>query len=179
MKKNLLAITLLLLLTLLFAACQATVPQEEYDALAAELAATEAEAQDQAAEAQAAEAEAQAEIERLETELAEAQAEIDDLQSQETDVESELRDLQEKAAKAALSAEILDVMVRAVLGSEEMTDEEAVTLFLELSEKVGESDDTELQEKFQAVLFSFGGEAEGIELVEYLIETIGELDEEG
>lgn len=176
-KRNLLAITLFILLTLVITACQATVPQEEYDALAAELAASETQAQ--------------AEIERLEDELAEAQdqvaeaqdqvddltAEIEELQNQETDVETELRDLKEKAAKAALSAEILDVIVRAVLGTEEMTNEEAVTLFLELSGKVEESGDTELQEKFQAVLFSFGGEAEGIELVEYLIETIGELGE--
>jgi chromosome segregation ATPase len=170
----------LALVALLLVGCKPTVPQEEYDLVVAELATAEAEiarlegqvseAEDKTAEVEGQLAEAQAQINDL-------QQELDDFQSQETDAESELRELREKADRAVLAADILDVIVRAVLGAEEISEEEAVQLFLELSSRVEESGDPVLQEKFQAVLLSFGGQEEGIDLVQYLIEMVAELEE--
>lgn len=178
--KRLVFLTALVLAALLVVGCKPTVPQEEYDLVVADLATAETEivrlkgqldeAENKTAEVEDQLAEAQGQIDDL-------QQELDELQNQETDADRELRELREKAERAVLAAEILDVMVRAVLGAEEITDEEAVQLFLELSSRVEESGDPVLQEKFQAVLFSFGGQEEGIDLVQYLIETIAALDE--
>ena len=170
----------LALVTLLVVGCQPRVPQEEYDLVVADLATAEAEiarlegqlneAENKTAEVEGQLAEAQAQIDNL-------QQELDEFRSLETDAERELRELREKADRAVLAAEILDVIVRAVLGAEEISDEEAVQLFLDLSGRVEESGDPVLQEKFQAVLLSFGGQEEGIELVQYLIEMIAGLEE--
>lgn len=170
----------LVLAVMLVAGCKPTVPQEEYDLVVADLASAEAEitrlagqldeAEDKTAEVEGQLAEAQAQIEDL-------QQELDELQNQETDADRELRELRDKADRAVLAAEILDVIVRATLGADEIADEEAVQLFLELSGRVEESGDPVLQEKFQAVLLSFGGQEEGIDLVQYLIETIAALGE--
>lgn len=170
----------LVLAAFLVVGCQPTVPQEEYDLVVADLATAEAEiaslegqldeTEDRLAEVEGQLAGAQAQIDDL-------QQELDEFQSLETDAERELRELRGKADRAVLAAEILDVIVRAVLGAEEITEEEAIQLFLDLSGRVEESGDPVLQEKFQAVLLSFGGQEEGIDLVQYLIEMIKELEE--
>lgn len=160
------------LLILFLAGCQATVPQEEYDQVVADLAASQAEVTRLEGEMTA----LQGELEDAQSQIDSLQQELDDLQSQGTDAELQLRDLQERADKAVLAGEILDVLVRAALGAETLTDEEAIQLFLDLSSKVEDSGDPELQQKFQAVVLSFGGEQEAIELIQYLIQVISELN---
>ena len=167
---------------LLVAGCQATVPQEEYDLVVADLAAAEEEItqlEGELVEAEAQSAEAQAQAEEAQAQIEDLQQELADLQGQETDAEAELRELQDKSERAVLAAEILDVIVIAALGAENVADEEVIQLFLELSGRVEESGDQLLQEKFQAVLLSFGGQEEGIELIQYLIEMITELGAAG
>ena len=159
------------LLALLIAGCQATVPQEEHDRVLADLTAAETEVQRLESELTS----AQNELGEAQGEINDLQQELDALQNQGTDAELQLRELQAKAEEAVLAAEILDVLVKAALGAEDLTDEDAIQLFVELSSKVEESDDALLQEKFQAVVLSFGGQEEAIELVQYLIEVIGEL----
>lgn len=161
-----------LLLILLLAACQATVPQEEHDRVLANLSAAEAEVQRLEGEL----ATTQDELGEAQGQINDLQQEIDELQNQGTDAEVQLRELQARAEEAILAAEMLDALVKAALGAEDLTDEEAMQLFLELSNKVEASDDAVLQEKFQAVVLSFGGEQEAIELVQYLIGVIGALD---
>jgi hypothetical protein len=135
--------------------------------------------------AQAEAAEAQGQLAEAESQLAEAQEQIATMEEElaaldgQDDAGAQLRELQEKTGRAVLAAEILDVMFKVVLGTEDVSDEEAIQLFLELSSKVEESGDAQLQEKFQAVLFSFGGEEEGVELVEYLLQMISELEAAG
>lgn len=176
-----------LALLLLFAA-GCGVPQDEHDQVVADLAAAESEASRLASElttAQAEAAEAQSQLAEAQSELAEAQEQIASMEEElaalagQDNADTQLRELQEKAGRAVLAAEILDVLVKAALGAEDMSDEQAIQLFLELSGRVEESGDTQLQEKFQAVLFSFGGEEEGIDLVEYLIQMISELEAAG
>lgn len=160
------------LLGLLIAGCQASVPQEEHDRVLADLTAAEAEVQRLESELAA----AQDELGEAQGQINDLQQELDALQNQGTDAELLLRELQVKAEDAVLAAEILDVLVKAALGAEDLTDEEAIQLFVELSGKVEQTDDPILQQKFQAVLLSFGGEQEAIDLVQYLIEVIGELE---
>ncbi len=160
------------LLALLIAGCQASVPQEEHDLVLADLTAAEAEVQRLESELAA----AQNELGEAQGQINDLQQELDTLQNQGTDAELQLRELQVKAEDAVLAAEILDVLVKAALGAEDLTDEEAIQLFVELSGKVEQTDDPVLQQKFQAVLLSFGGEQEALELVQYLIEVIGELE---
>lgn len=160
------------LLALLIVACQATVPQEEHDQVLADLAAAEDEVQSLEDELTA----VQNELGEAQGQIADLQGELEALQNQGTDAEILLRELQAKAEDSVLAAEILDVLVKAALGAEALTDEEAIQLFMELSSKVEESDDALLKEKFQAVILSFGGEQEAIDLVQYLIEVIAQLD---
>lgn len=161
-----------LLILFFLVGCQATVPQEEYDLVVADLAASQAEVTRLEGEM----ATLQADLEVAQDQIADLQQELDDLQNQGTDAEVQLRDLQERVDKAVLAGEILDVLVRAALGSETLSDEEAIQLFVDLSGKVEASDDAELQQKFQAVVLSFGGQQEAIELIQYLIQVIGELN---
>jgi len=174
------------LLLLLAVGCG--VPQDEHDQVVADLAAAESEVSRLEGELTAAEAEAeeaQSQLAGAESLLAEAQEQIASLEEElaalggQDDATAQLRELQEKTARAVLATEILDVMFKVVLGTEDISDEEAIQLFLELSSKVEESGDAQLQEKFQAVLFSFGGEEEGIALVEYLMQMIAELGAAG
>ena len=164
------------------------VPQDEHDQVVADLAAAESEVSRLEGEldtAQAEAAEAQSQLAGAESQLADAQEQIASMEEElaalagQDDAGTQLRELQTKAGRAVLAGEILDVMLKVVLGTEDVSDEEAIQLFLELSSKVEESGDAQLQEKFQAVLFSFGGEEEGIELVEYLIQMIAELGAAG
>jgi chromosome segregation ATPase len=159
------------LMILLLVACQATVPQEEHDLVLADLSAAEAEVQRLESELTT----AQNELGEAQGQINDLQQELDALQNQGTDAEIKLRELQAKAEEAVLAAEMLDALVKAAFGAEDLTDADAMQLFLELSNKVEASDDAVLQEKFQAVVLSFGGEQEAIELVQYLIEVIGEL----
>jgi septal ring factor EnvC (AmiA/AmiB activator) len=187
MKNNRKALLVVLALVLLLAA-GCGVPQDEHDQVVADLAAAESDVSRLEGEldtAQAEAAEAQSQLAGVESQLAEAQEQIATLEEElaaldgQDDAGAQLRELQEKTGRAVLAAEILDVMFRVVLGTEDISDEEAIQSFLELSSKVEESDDAQLQEKFQAVLFSFGGEEEGIALVEYLMQMIGELEAAG
>ena len=178
--KRLVYLTALVLATLLVVGCKPTVPQEEYDLVVADLATAETEIarlEGQLNEAENKTAEVEGQLGEAQTQIDDLQQELDELQNQETGTDRELRELREKADRAVLSAEVLDVIVRAVLGAEDLTQEEAIQLFLELSGRVEESGDPVLQEKFQAVLLSFGGQEEGIDLVQYLIGTIAELGE--
>ena len=170
--KNRILIAGMLLALLLIVGCQATVPQEEYDQLAAELATAENEIGNLEAEV----SDTQDQVTEAQAQVEELQEELDTLRNQGTDAEQELRELQEKAGRAVLSAEILDAIVNAALGAEDLTEEDAISVFLELSGKVDESGDPVLQEKFQAVMLSFGGEQEAIELIQYLIQMIADLE---
>ncbi len=117
----------------------------------------------------------QEEHDRVLADLTAAETEVQRLESDLAAAELQLRELQGKVEEAVLAAEILDGLVKAALGAEDLTDEQAIQLFVELSSKLEESDDAILKEKFQAVVLSFGGQEEAIELVQYLIEVIGEL----
>ncbi len=187
MKYNRIVLMVLLALVLLLAA-GCGVPQDEHDQVVADLAAAELEVSQLTGEltsAQAEASEAQSQLAEAQNQLAEAQEQIASMEEEiaaldgQDDAGAQLRELQEKTGRAVLAAEILDVLVKAALGAEDMSDEQAIQLFLELSSRVEESGDAQLQEKFQAVLFSFGGEEEGIDLVEYLIRMISELEAAG
>jgi putative ABC transport system permease protein len=188
MMKNHRIVLLAVLALVLLLAVGCGVSQDEHDQVVADLAAAESEVsqlEGDLATAEAEAAEAQSQLAEAESQLAEAQEQIAAMEEElaaldgQDDAVAQLRELQEKTGRAVLAAEVLDVMFKVVLGTEDISDEEAIQLFLELSSKVEESGDAQLQEKFQAVLFSFGGEEEGIELVEYLMQMISELEAAG
>lgn len=153
-------IVLFVLLAIVIAGCAATVPQEDYDQVVFDLDA-----------AQASLASTQGQIAELEAELAEAQA-------QASLTEQELATLREKVDKAAISAEIVDVFIKVGLGSGgDLSEIDAISVFQDLSSMVEDSGDEALQEKFQAVLLSFGGQQETLDLVEYMLGTISGLNQ--
>jgi Skp family chaperone for outer membrane proteins len=197
-------IVLFAVLTIAIAGCAATVPQEDYDQVVSdldhaldevtiledELASTQSQLADLEAEVADLETElidAQTELADAQTELADAQAALVEAQTELADAQAELVEastaeqellaLQEKVAKAAISAEIMDVFLQVGFGGGDLTEEDAMGVFLELTEKVEASGDEGLQEKFQAVLFSFGGEQEALDLVEYMLGTMSALGE--
>jgi hypothetical protein len=106
------------------------------------------------------------------------ETELSDVQAQKSATEEELLDLQERVARAAASAEIMDTFLEVGFGGQELTDADAMTVFQDLSSMVEASDDEELEAKFQAMLLSFGGEEEALELVRYMLGTITSLVEE-
>ena len=166
-----LSVAILVLVAMLTIGCGATVPQEEHDEVVAELAACQAEvervesevqeAQDRAAEAEAA-----------------AEAQASECQSELEATQAELEALQVKVDEAALAAEILGVFLDLALSGEEVTDEDAITAFLELSAMVQEAEDEVLQEKLAALAMSQDLEQDGIDLVVYLLEKVTALSEE-
>lgn len=147
--------------------CGATVPQEEYDLLAAEMATVQGDLTS-----------CQEQVAGHEDEVSRLEAEAADAQSQVAAAEQELETLQAKIGTAAMSAEIMNVFLQAGFGGEEISEEEGLQIFLELSQKVEASGDTVLQEKFQELLMSFGDQEKALDLVEYLLESMAALDDE-
>jgi len=173
-------IVIFIALTLAIAGCAATVPQEDYDQVVSDLDSaldevTTLEYDLVASQNQVADLEAQ--VADLETQISDLENEITDAQESAGAAEQGLADLQERVNKAAISAEIMDVFLQVGFGGGDLTEEDAMGVFLELTEKVEASGDEGLQEKFQAVLFSFGGEEEALELVEYMLGTMSALGE--
>ena len=177
-------IVLFIVLAIAIAGCAATVSQEDYDQVVSDLdgaldEVTTLEAQ--VADLEAELVEAQVELADAQTELVETQAELVETQAELVEAgtaQQDLLTLQEKVSKAVISAEIMDVFLKVGFGGGDLTEENAMGVFLELSEKVEASGDEGLQEKFQAVLFSFGGEQEALDLVEYMIGTMTSLDDQ-
>ena len=178
-------IVLFAVLTIAIAGCAATVPQEDYDQVVSDLDHALDEVtilEDELASTQSQLADLEAQVADLETELIDAQAELADAQAELADAQAELVEastaeqdllaLQEKVAKAAISAEIMEVFLEVGFGGGDLNEVDAMSVFLDLSEKVEASGDEGLQEKFQAVLFSFGGEQEALDLVEYMLGTM-------
>lgn len=173
-KQRSVVVFLSLVLAFLFAACAPTVPQDEYDQVVSDLASSEQEVdqlQEGLRDSQARIVELESQVDTLETELA-------DLETQKSAAESELVDLQERVAKAAASAEIMQTFLEVGFGGQELSEADAMTVFQDLSSMVETSGDEELEAKFQAMLLSFGGEEEALELVRYMLGTITSLDEE-
>jgi peptidoglycan hydrolase CwlO-like protein len=83
------------LLVLFLVGCQATVPQEEYDQVVADLAASQAEVTRLEDEMTA----LQGELEDAQGQIDSLQQELDDLQNQGTDAELQLRDLRKELIK--------------------------------------------------------------------------------
>ncbi len=150
---------LFIFLAIAITGCAATVPQEDYDQVVSDL-----------DDVRATQDSTQSQIADLEAQLAEAQA-------QASSSDQELVALQEKVDKAVISAEIVDVFLKVGLGSGgDLSEIDAITIFQDLSSRVEDSGDEVLQEKFQAVLLSFGGQQETLELVEYMLGTISGLN---
>jgi outer membrane murein-binding lipoprotein Lpp len=173
-------IVIFIALTLAIAGCAATVSQEDYDQVVSDLDAALDEVttlEDEVAAGQSQVADLEAQVADLETQVSDLEGEITGAQELAGAAEEGLADLQERVNKAAISAEIMDVFLQVGFGGGDLTEEDAMGVFLELSEKVEASGDEGLQEKFQAVLFSFGGEQEALDLVEYMLGTMSSLGE--
>jgi len=182
-KSPIILLALLSLLALTIAGCAATVSQEDYDQVVSDLDA----AMDEVTTLEDEVAAGQSQVADLEAQVADLETQVSDLEGQITNAqelagvagaaEEGLADLQERVNKAAISAEIMDVFLQVGFGGGDLTEVDAMAVFLELSEKVEASGDEGLQEKFQAVLFSFGGEQEALDLVEYMLGTMNALGE--
>ena len=162
-----------LVLAFLFAACAPTVPQDEFDQVVSDLASSEQEVDQLQEELR----DSQARIEELESQVETLETELSDMEAQKSAVEPELLDLQERVANAAASAEIMETFLEVGFGGQELSEADAMSVFQDLSSMVEASGDEELEAKFQAMLLSFGGEEEALELVRYMLGTITSLDE--
>ena len=166
-----LSVAFLVLVAGLTIGCGATVSQEEHDEVVAELAACQAEVESlesetQEAQERAAEAEAAAA-----TQHSECQSELEATQA-------ELADLQARVREAAVASEMLSVFMNLALSGEEISNEDAMAAFLEVSAMIQESGDEVLQEKLAALALSQNMEQDSIDLVVYLLEKVATLSEE-
>lgn len=174
-------LTLLAVLSFAIAGCAATVTQEDYDQVVADLddsLATITGLEEDLAATQSQVTDLETQIADLEAQVAGLESQLVESQSLTTAAEDDLAALQMQVQKAALSAEIMGVFLEVGFGGGDLTEADAMTVFLELSEKVEASGDEGLQEKFQAVLFSFGGEQEALDLVEYMLGTMTALGDQ-
>lgn len=160
---------MLLLVPLILATCTAGVSQEEYDKVKSELAT------------------AQAQVEGLESDLSTAQDQIETLESEYEDVQNDLRDsqdkvesLEEKIKQAKAKAEVLNgLFVPALTGElDQMTEEEAMSYFLEWRDTIEATGDPEMKEKFQGLIDSGFADNEMMDFFLYLFESIPDTLEE-
>ena len=162
-RKVFLTVMILMLVGLLTIGCGATVPQEEHDQVVADLAACQDEVESVKREAQ--------------SQVAATEAQLNERQSDLEATQAELADLQARVDEAAVASEILSVFVDLALSGEELSNEDAMAAFLELSTMVQEADDELLHEKLAALALSQDIEQEGIDLVVYLLEKVTALSE--
>jgi hypothetical protein len=166
-----LSVAILALVGLLTVGCGATVPEEEYDQALADLATARAEVDRVRNEAQSAEEEAQRRAAEAEAQLVEKRSELEATQQQ-------LANLQARVEEATIASEMLAVFVDLALSGQEVSSEDAMSAFLEISAMIQESEDEVLQEKLTALVLSQDMEQEGIDLVVYLLEKVAALSQE-
>ena len=136
--------------------------------------------------------EAAAQLEALQSDLETAQNEASDAvtnmetlqtdletaQNAASDAETEVQALQDKIQSAAVAADILQLFFTIALSGEELTDEEGVTIFLDLNEKIEASGDEVLEQKFEEAILGGSGDEAMFDFFLYVIEIIAELSSE-
>jgi chromosome segregation ATPase len=160
---------------------EAAVAQAEIESLQAELDSANAqiaELESEIAPMQERFAELEGELEAAQSELDSLQSEVDAANTDADDAEQQYSELSGRIDRAAAAAELLTGLMELGQSADTVSDADAASIFLSLATQVQEIGDEVLDEKFNALIMTEGGEAESLDLIFYLFDIIGELKTE-